>query len=219
MVISGCTTPSTTGEARKIRGSDDYNPRCGDNRINQPSEECDGSRLGGKTCGDFGFTEGTLSCTSQCKFNTNQCSGVHVTEISPDRYEVISDKTPSPIGTPSALVICFPNNCHAPRTKISHGGDVIGLGRCDDYCPSEKCIQWICTEGVYDGCSTLDTEVSYEIICPDGPPTIETGQEIIPPEPACGDGSCNGNENCHNCRADCGKPINTGSPDYLNVCP
>ena len=172
MIISGCTTPPKTGAA-----GTGYNPYCGDNIINQLSEECDGSALGGKTCVDFGFTQGTLGCTALCKFDLTQC-GVEVTQLSPDRYGVSSDKESNTNGTPSALVICFPENCRAPKTKVSHGGDVFGPGQCNDYCTNEKCIQWICTEGVYDGCSTLDTEVSYEIMCPDGSPAIETGQEI-----------------------------------------
>jgi hypothetical protein len=48
-------------------------PGCGDNII-QSGEECDGSNLGGQTCQSRGFSSGTLSCNSNCTFNTSQCS-------------------------------------------------------------------------------------------------------------------------------------------------
>lgn len=45
---------------------------CGDN-IAQRLESCDGSDLKGKTCTDFGFSAGTLSCTASCTFDTSGC--------------------------------------------------------------------------------------------------------------------------------------------------
>jgi cysteine-rich repeat protein len=47
---------------------------CGDG-IKQTSETCDGSALGGATCASqIGTgTEGTLTCTSSCTFNTSAC--------------------------------------------------------------------------------------------------------------------------------------------------
>lgn len=47
---------------------------CGDGQINDKSEQCDGSNLGGKTCSSLIFgSQGSLSCTSYCTWNTNQC--------------------------------------------------------------------------------------------------------------------------------------------------
>lgn len=45
---------------------------CG-NGIKEGSEECDGSDFGGLTCSDFGFTGGSLSCTTECKIDTSGC--------------------------------------------------------------------------------------------------------------------------------------------------
>ena len=43
--------------------------QCGDGVI-QSDESCDGSNLNGKTCSTQGFSGGTLSCNSNCTFNT-----------------------------------------------------------------------------------------------------------------------------------------------------
>jgi hypothetical protein len=45
---------------------------CGDGQISQ-GEECDGSALGGMSCGSLGFASGTLRC-NQCHFDTSRCS-------------------------------------------------------------------------------------------------------------------------------------------------
>jgi hypothetical protein len=46
---------------------------CGDNLINTAGEMCDGSNLGGETCASFGFSGGTLACSS-CRFDLSGCS-------------------------------------------------------------------------------------------------------------------------------------------------
>ena len=48
-------------------------PGCGDGVI-QSGEECDGSNLNGKSCLTQGFSGGTLSCNSNCTFNTSSCT-------------------------------------------------------------------------------------------------------------------------------------------------
>ena len=47
---------------------------CGNN-IREGTEQCDMSDLGGQTCQTLGFGGGTLSCTAQCTFDTNSCTG------------------------------------------------------------------------------------------------------------------------------------------------
>lgn len=51
------------------------NPACG-NPPNQldSGEECDGTNLAGKTCQDFSFDSGTLSCTSSCTLDKSGCT-------------------------------------------------------------------------------------------------------------------------------------------------
>lgn len=45
---------------------------CG-NGVQEGSEACDGSALGGQTCASQGFAGGTLTCTSTCTLNTTGC--------------------------------------------------------------------------------------------------------------------------------------------------
>ena len=39
------------------------------------NEQCDGMDFGHKTCADYGFYTGTLSCTNACMANLGQCAG------------------------------------------------------------------------------------------------------------------------------------------------
>ena len=48
-------------------------PGCGDGVI-QSGESCDGSNLNGKSCAMQGFSSGTLTCNSNCTFNTSACT-------------------------------------------------------------------------------------------------------------------------------------------------
>jgi hypothetical protein len=45
---------------------------CGNGALDV-GEACDGTNLGGKTCGSLGFSGGTLACNSTCTLNTNHC--------------------------------------------------------------------------------------------------------------------------------------------------
>jgi hypothetical protein len=45
---------------------------CGNN-IKEEGEQCDGNDLGGQTCTSLGYSGGTLSCYSNCTFNTSNC--------------------------------------------------------------------------------------------------------------------------------------------------
>ena len=49
--------------------------RCGNGTVQVGyGEECDGTELSGASCGDFGFYQGTLSCSSDCRLVTSGCS-------------------------------------------------------------------------------------------------------------------------------------------------
>ncbi len=51
-------------------------PTCGDGVINQATESCDGSDLGGQGCVDVGFLGGVLACNPDCTFDAAGCEGV-----------------------------------------------------------------------------------------------------------------------------------------------
>ncbi|TXD41156.1 hypothetical protein FRC96_04870, partial [Lujinxingia vulgaris] len=48
-------------------------PVCGDDTVNQGSESCDGTDLGGESCTSLGFAPGTLGCATTCDFDTSAC--------------------------------------------------------------------------------------------------------------------------------------------------
>lgn len=47
-------------------------PRCGDGTVNG-EEQCEGDDLAGATCQSLGFVAGTLSCASDCRYDTSRC--------------------------------------------------------------------------------------------------------------------------------------------------
>lgn len=53
-------------------GDGDIEPMCGNNML-EPGESCDGNKLNGKTCADFGFGGGMISCSGSCDFNLTAC--------------------------------------------------------------------------------------------------------------------------------------------------
>ena len=51
---------------------------CGDGSVNG-GEQCDGGNLNGYTCGSYGYTAGSLSCSSSCSFNSSSCCNYFLT--------------------------------------------------------------------------------------------------------------------------------------------
>lgn len=48
-------------------------PGCGNNIIEAPTEQCEGSNLNNSNCQTVGFLQGTLSCDANCRFDTSMC--------------------------------------------------------------------------------------------------------------------------------------------------
>jgi hypothetical protein len=48
-------------------------PGCGNEIIEAPAEQCEGTNHGGATCQSLGFLQGTLTCLSDCTFDTSAC--------------------------------------------------------------------------------------------------------------------------------------------------
>ncbi|MFA5349428.1 MAG: pilin [Candidatus Paceibacterota bacterium] len=55
------------------------------NGVIDPEEECDGNNFNGKTCIDYGFTEGNLQCNENCLIDTSKCITTEEPKL-PDRY-------------------------------------------------------------------------------------------------------------------------------------
>lgn len=69
--IEPITGKTTTANYALEHGSS-FAGYCGDGAID-PSEDCEGANLNGKTCATQGFTSGTLACNTNCTFNTGAC--------------------------------------------------------------------------------------------------------------------------------------------------
>jgi hypothetical protein len=68
-LVLGCRPPRLQGTPD---GSGPPPPRCGDGVVNR-GEQCDGTDLDGGSCVLLGFNFGTLTCNSDCTYNTSQC--------------------------------------------------------------------------------------------------------------------------------------------------
>ncbi len=74
---------------------------CGDGVV-QGSEQCDGSNLNSQSCATQSFLGGTLSCDSNCNFNTSQCNNDTIksvvgggrisTPAQPEQIEILLQK-------------------------------------------------------------------------------------------------------------------------------
>ncbi len=63
LVLSGCDNEKRYSQ-----------PYCGNGAIDD-GEECDGASLGGATCVSRGFSGGILTCSLDCMFDTDECTG------------------------------------------------------------------------------------------------------------------------------------------------
>jgi len=64
---------SNTNNSNNTNNTNNLAPICGDNEINQTSEECDGDDLAGSTCPEHGYDMGTLVCSQGCTFDMSGC--------------------------------------------------------------------------------------------------------------------------------------------------
>ena len=72
----GCTSDCECDEGYKSVKEIDCErlPYCGDEIVNTPTEQCDGSDLNGQTCSLIGYADGELKCTSRCMIDTTNCA-------------------------------------------------------------------------------------------------------------------------------------------------
>lgn len=70
--VDALVTTTVTTIADAVAGG--ATPGCGDGTINAAGELCDGSDLGGISCGDLGWLGGDLACTPACRFDAAGCS-------------------------------------------------------------------------------------------------------------------------------------------------
>jgi hypothetical protein len=171
-------------------------PLCG-NGVRETGEECDGSDLGGATCGDFGCGSGALMCTSQCTLDDTLCTDC------------------------SGSSCNLNNTCDSGESCETCGADCIS-----GTISAAECGNGICEASNGENCQTCAQDCngqqtgkpgnryccgatggSNNVGCDDS----RCGGDIctVDPSPAngtycCGDGSCEGEENSLTCSLDCG---------------
>jgi cysteine-rich repeat protein len=105
-------------------------PECG-NGTREVGEECDGTDLGGTTCGDLGYGGGALGCGADCSFDESQCEAVETcgngtVEAGEECDDGNSDNTDD------CLDVCMDASC-------GDGFVWAGVEECDDSGESAVC--------------------------------------------------------------------------------
>ncbi|MFH1212030.1 MAG: hypothetical protein V1659_03825, partial [Candidatus Woesearchaeota archaeon] len=134
----------------KVTVAEDQHPEeeyCGDNLVNTPLEQCDGSSLNGATCQDFGFEAGELGCfgprtLNPCRFDTSQCHNnpegtpqLYVSKIecservalnSEQRCSVyVVNQANDPVFG-AAVTVKYANPLSTPNEKLSAANQIFG---------------------------------------------------------------------------------------------
>lgn len=79
--------------------------QCGNDVVDQSSEDCDGSDLDGATCQSLGFSGGSLACSNSCRYVTSGCTGTSL--------------TPTPGATPTTIAPTATTGATAEQTATT----------------------------------------------------------------------------------------------------
>lgn len=118
---------------------------CGNGNIEAP-EQCDGSALGGATCLTQGFDGGTLSCNSNCTFNTSNCTANTQCTIVPQSgctagYKCTVDTATTnrcvTAGTQAEMTVCDADSDCLPGLTCAPAHASLSEGVCRRYCTSK----------------------------------------------------------------------------------
>ena len=165
---------------------------CGDNIAQRPSdqgtiEDCDGLDLRTKTCVTQGYTGGTLSCNTDCLFNTSQCTGTGPGgTTTPPSGGVIAPQPTGPVCGDNTDNVC-PSGCtHSQDDDCTYCGDSIiqspnneGIS---EVCDTLKLNNQTCITKGYTGgtlqcssnCLTFDTSICTLPAPPNQAPVLTT---------------------------------------------
>ena len=64
---------------------------CGDGIV-EVKEDCEANELRGRSCINFGFVEGEIKCSNQCRFDTSRCFNPPLFTLNIYRPQLISEE-------------------------------------------------------------------------------------------------------------------------------
>jgi cysteine-rich repeat protein len=132
---SGAGTGGASGATGGVGGA---STPCGNGQLDA-NEECDGTNLNQKTCGDYGFPSGELVCLPSCKLDTSQCNGIeHCADnldndndgatdcIDSDCNAKCASACDTPLPIPDPATVGGTTDGHADSTTASCNGGASG---------------------------------------------------------------------------------------------
>lgn len=113
---------TTNGPAGTTNGGD-TGPALGcGNGMLDAGEECDGTELGGMSCSDQGFDDGSLACSDTCTLDTSGCYSVEALQNDNgmcDFQELGCYQAMGTAGNPQDLVECYESNLTPPIDVVT----------------------------------------------------------------------------------------------------
>jgi len=198
--------------------------RCGDGRLNQAWEECEGNYFAGQSCLDYGFNSGNLICNN-CRIFTDNCSYVQ----GPFCGDGLCNNGENASTCPA--------DCYDPN-PICGNGIAEGTEECDGLDSNREidCVYWqatcvscrwicscgdgVCQSAYGENANTCSRDCGTNPYCGDNlcnnGETSSTCSQDCGPSIYCGDGLCNGNENYQTCLVDCPAPSGEICGDLLD---
>ncbi len=180
----GCSA-SCTYETDLCEGT---GPECGNDTL-EYGEECDGAETDGVTCESLGFVTGALGCTSQCTFDTSNCSNAGScgdSTLDPGEEcdgDELGGQTCDTLGWESGTLACN-ETCHYDTADCQGtgpvcGNDVVELGEeCDGADHGAATCENLGHSGGALTCEmdcTLDESGCYDELCGNG--VVEAAEE------------------------------------------
>jgi hypothetical protein len=167
---------------------------CGNGQINH-GEECDGRAFGNRTCADYGYNAGDLSCSRHCRIETGNCynddpcgNGAIDNNEACDGGN-FGGRTCADYGYDGGELGCS-DACDAIDTSGCYNNDPCGNGAIDngETCDGGNVGGRTCTDLGYDGgdlgcadsCNAYDTSNCYN-----DEPTDECGNGTVDPGEEC----------------------------------
>ena len=141
---------------------DGKQPGCGDGELNG-NEQCDGIKLGGKSCVDLGFTGGALSCNSDCTFDTSTCTKCGDDSLNPGEQcdgQDLGNQTCEGLGFDGGTLSCK-SDCSFDTAACHKCGD--GAKNGPDQCDGTDLDGKSCNDmGFYSGALGCKNDCTFD---------------------------------------------------------